>query len=107
MVYELCDFKYIDAHTHFFPPTLFKAIWDYFELPDNDGNPQGWNINYKLKLEDLLNFLRQRGVKYLTTFNYAHKIDISESINDWTFQFTQNHQDAIGFGCCWPGDTNK
>jgi predicted TIM-barrel fold metal-dependent hydrolase len=107
MVYSHRDFKYIDSHTHFFPPNLFKAIWDYFEFPEANGHPRGWQINYKMSIDELVNFLLENNVFSFTTFNYAHKKGIAENINEWTYQFTQEHQNSIGFGCCWPGDANK
>ena len=107
MVYAITDFKYIDMHTHFFPPNLFKAIWNYFEIPADDGIPRGWEIRYKLKNEELVSFLRERNVLHYSTLNYAHKEGISESLNEWTYNFTKNHEDAIGFGTCFPSDKNK
>lgn len=35
------DFEFIDAHSHFFPPQIFKAIWEFFEKTDEKGNIQG------------------------------------------------------------------
>lgn len=107
MGYLITDFKYIDTHTHFFPPNLFKAIWNFFEIPDADGKPQGWNIKYKLETEQLVSFLRKKNIASYTTLNYAHKKDVSESLNEWTYNFIQTHQEAIGFGTCFPSDENK
>lgn len=54
------DFKYIDVHTHFFPHQIFKAIWNFFEIPDENGNILGWSINYKFSPEKQLKFLKAR-----------------------------------------------
>jgi hypothetical protein len=56
------DFKYIDLHTHFFPPDIFKAIWNFFELPDKNGKPRGWLINYKYSAEKLVEILESQNV---------------------------------------------
>lgn len=107
MVYTHQDFNYIDSHVHFFPPKLFKAIWDFFEKPDDDGNPRGWSIKYKLEIGDLVEFLKSEKVISFTTYNYAHKKGISEQINEWTYQFCKSNPEAIAFGCVWPGDDKK
>ena len=107
MVYTHFDFKYIDIHTHFFPPKIFKAIWQFFEMPDKDGNILGWPIEYKLSTEELVIFLKNHNVEAYTTLNYAHKKGVAEYINNWTVRFVEQHQDAIPFGCVWPSDENK
>jgi uncharacterized protein len=107
MVFAISDFKYIDIHTHFFPPNLFKAIWNYFEIPGDDGNPRGWEIHYKLGNEQLVSLLKELNILHYTTLNYAHKEGISEGLNEWTYNFTMKHKDAIGFGTCFPSDKNK
>jgi predicted TIM-barrel fold metal-dependent hydrolase len=107
MVYTHQDFEYIDSHVHFFPPNLFKAIWDFFETPAENGQSRGWSIKYKLEIEELVEFLKSEKVTAFTTYNYAHKKGIAENINEWTYHFCKNHPEAIAFGCVWPGDDNK
>jgi len=107
MSYTLNDFIYIDSHCHFFPPQIFKSIWNYFELPDKEGNPRGWNINYKLPTDVLIEILKNHGIKYFTTYNYAHKVGVAEYINDWTYELVCKTKEALPFGCVWPEDTNR
>jgi len=107
MSYRLEDFDYIDSHCHFFPPQIFKSIWKYFEVPDKEGNPQGWNIKYKLPTDSLVKFLENHRVKYFTTYNYAHKSGIADYINEWTYELTRKNKQAIPFGCVWPDDANR
>lgn len=101
------DFEYIDIHTHFFPPNIFKAIWNFFELKDPQGNVQGWPINYKLSTQELVNFLESKNVKFFTSLNYAHKEGVAKYINEWTIDFVKKHDNCISFGCVWPGDEDK
>jgi len=101
------DFEYIDAHSHFFPPQIFSAIWSYFEQPDESGNVKGWSINYKLPTEELVRFLELQNVKAYTTYNYAHKEGVAEYINEWVKEFCTTHKNAIPFGCVWPDDKNR
>ena len=60
MTFLHCDFEYIDCHTHFFPPQIFKAIWDYFERPDENVHIRGWPINYKRSTDELVKFLESK-----------------------------------------------
>jgi len=106
MTYTHFDFEYIDAHSHFFPPEIFEAIWNYFEQRDQNGNLKGWPIYYKAKIEELVKILESKNVRYFTTHNYAHKAGVAEYINDWTYKFAQKHKNAITFGCVWPSDDN-
>ena len=78
MSFNHFDFEYIDAHCHFFPPEIFKAIWKYFELKDEQGNLLGWPITYKEPIENLTTILKKKGVKFFTTLNYAHKAGVAE-----------------------------
>ncbi|MEJ2277445.1 MAG: amidohydrolase family protein [Candidatus Lokiarchaeota archaeon] len=107
MKYSPNDFKIIDSHIHFFPPRIFKAIWEFFEIPDKNGRPKGWPIKYKLETEELVKFLKSQNIQNFTTFNYAHKKGVAEYINNWTYQFVKKHDNAIPFGCVWPGDKDR
>jgi predicted TIM-barrel fold metal-dependent hydrolase len=99
--------KYIDMHVHFFPPNLFNAIWTFFEKPDENGKPQGWNVRYKLPTRQLVQVLDEERVIGYTTFAYAHKKGVATYINDWLVKFSLNHKKALPFGCIWPGDNDK
>ncbi|MFW9973421.1 MAG: amidohydrolase family protein, partial [Candidatus Odinarchaeota archaeon] len=101
------DFEYIDCHTHFFPPQIFRAIWDFFERPNEELEIQGWPINYKLSPDELVRFLVSKNVKAFTTYNYAHKKDIADYINEWVNDFCKTYKQAIPFGCVWPGDKDR
>lgn len=107
MLYTREDFDFIDAHCHFFPPQLFKAIWDFFEKTDGPGNIQGWPINYKHSPEELVKFLENHNVKAFTTYNYAHKKGVADYINEWVREFCRKYKKAIPFGCVWPEDKDR
>ncbi|MFX1323428.1 MAG: amidohydrolase family protein [Promethearchaeota archaeon] len=107
MTYSHYDFRYIDAHSHFFPPQIFKAIWTYFERTDQNGNTQGWPVNYKLSTEELVHFLEAQNVMAFTTYNYAHKKGVADFINEWVRNFRSKYTNAIPFGCVWPDDDDR
>ncbi|MBD3198066.1 MAG: amidohydrolase family protein, partial [Candidatus Lokiarchaeota archaeon] len=106
MEYNHFDFKFVDCHTHFFPPKIFKAIWDFFEMKDEDGIVQGWYIHYKLSPKELVQLLTNQNVEYFTTLNYAHKKGVANYINQWTKEFCGKHPHALPFGCIWAEDEN-
>ena len=107
MLFSHMDFKYIDAHTHFFPKKLFKAIWKFFEMKDHKGNVRGWPIEYKLEIEGLVDFLKNKNVEAYTTYKKKKKKGIAKIINEWTIEFAKDHPNAIPFGCVWPEDKDK
>lgn len=107
MTYKHEDFKYIDAHAHFFPPNIFEAIWNVFELKDPQGNMVGWPIKYKIPVEEMVKLLEEKNVKAFTTLNYAHKKGVARYINDWTVEFVKKYKNAIPFGCVWPEDDDR
>ena len=108
MGYTHYDFNYIDIHTHFFPHQIFKAVWNFFEMPDENGNFTGWPINYKFAPEKLVKILeKSKNVKAFTTYNYVHKEGLANFINKWTIDFVENHRNAIPFGCVWPEDKDR
>ena len=107
MPYIHQDFKYIDTHVHFFPSALFRAIWKFFERPDENGNVRGWPINYKLPNEELVSFLESKNVKAFTTLNYAHKKGIAKELNEWTVEFNKKYDNTIPFGTVWPEDEDR
>ena len=107
MTFKHEDFKYIDMHSHFFPPKIFKAIWNYFETYSQGVTESLWKINYKLSTEDLVEFLKSQNVEAFTTYNYAHKPGVAEYINEWVYNISQTYTSAIPFGCVSPEDKNR
>ena len=107
MTFLHCDFEYIDCHTHFFPPQIFKAIWDFFEKSDENLSTRGWPINYKLSIKEMVSFLENNNVKAFTTYNYAHKNGVADYINEWTNDFCKKYKHSIPFGCVWPDDKDR
>jgi len=107
MTFQHEDFKYIDMHTHFFPPKIFKAIWKYFESYSRTKVKSLWEINYKLSTRELVEFLKSQNVEAFTTYNYAHKPGVAEYINEWVYKFSKEENLTIPFGCVSPEDKNR
>ena len=103
--YKKSDFQYIDAHSHFFPPKLFQAIWKYWDVHIKFIAPD-WIIKYQLSTDEMVSFLKERNISRFTTLNYAHKAGVAEGLNEWTRKFCLNNSEAIPFCSLYPGDKN-
>lgn len=86
-----------DIHTHFFPETIMKLIWRWFDNVN-------WAIGYRLPELERVKRLHHNGIKHFTTLNYAHKQEMASSLNDWTYSNYQNWEGAIPFGTFYPED---
>lgn len=84
-----------DIHTHFFPETVMKLIWRWFDNVN-------WAIGYRLPEAERVERLHHNGIKRFTTLNYAHKADMASSLNDWTYANFKNWKGAIPFGTFYP-----
>ena len=89
----------IDFHTHFFPESLFRAIWRFFDS-------FSWKIEHKVFADELLLKLKALGVSKMVLLNYAHKPGMSQSLNQWTHEFAANNPEIIPFGTVHPHDVN-
>lgn len=103
--YKASDFKYIDAHVHFFPKQLFEAIWSYWKRVYVPLFPN-WHNLYEWPHDRRVAFLRDQGVEYYTTLNYAHQKGVAEKLNEWTYEFCKKEPRAIAFGAVHPDDEN-
>lgn len=87
----------IDFHTHFFPESLFRAIWNWFEK-------FGWGARHKFLADELIEQLKSIGVSKMVLLNYAHKTGMSRSLNQWTKDLAEKHPEIIPFGAAHPHD---
>ncbi len=83
--------QFIDAHTHFFPPKLFRAIWRWFDA-------NGWPIHYRLSPDGAAGQLMALGAARFTALNYAHRPGMAASLNAWTHALAQRYPQIIPFG---------
>lgn len=87
----------VDAHVHLFPPALFEAIWRWFDR-------HGWPIRYKLHSEQVLAFLRARGVRQIVALHYAHKPGIARAMNRMMAELAAAHPEVIATATVMPGE---
>jgi len=90
----------IDIHVHFFPSSIFQAIWRYFETPGHGL----WNIKYKVNNKQLIQTLSKEGVNRFTTLIYAHKQGLAEYLNNFIKESVDRFPELIPFGTVFAGD---
>ena len=90
----------IDIHVHYFPAGIFQAIWRYFAIPDH----RLWDVKYKLHGSQLIEALKEEGVKRFTTLLYAHKPGLAGYLNDFISESADQFPELIPFGTVFVGD---
>jgi predicted TIM-barrel fold metal-dependent hydrolase len=85
---------------HYFPPGVFRAIWDYFETASRGL----WPIAYKLHGRALVDELVANGVERCTTLVYAHKPGLAAHLNDFVREAAATTPELIPFGTVFAGD---
>lgn len=86
-----------DAHVHLFPERLFEAIWRWFDR-------HAWPIRYRLRAEEVIEFLSSRGVERFTALVYAHKPGMADSLNAFVAELGRAHACVVPLGTVMPGE---
>jgi hypothetical protein len=88
----------IDVHTHLMPERLFSAVRRYFRA-------HLWHPRYDGPTEELVQILLDMGVQRFVFSAYAHKADMSRSLNYWIANVQSTFAPhGIGFGTFHPDD---
>ncbi len=88
----------LDAHVHLFPPGMFDAIWRWFDA-------HAWPVRYRLHAEEVIAFLRERGVAQFCALHYAHRPGLSAVLNRYVAELAEAHRDVvIPLGTVLPGE---
>jgi predicted TIM-barrel fold metal-dependent hydrolase len=87
----------VDAHVHLFPDRVFDAVWRWFDT-------HGWPIRHKLHSEEVLAFLRQRGVSHVVALHYAHKPGMARMMNEYMADVARRHPFVTGTATVFPGE---
>lgn len=90
--------KVIDAHVHLFPDAVFAAIWRWFDK-------NIWPVRYRLRAEEVVEFLRARGVSSIVALHYAHKPGMARSLNVFASEIERANRDFVfALGTVLPGE---
>jgi predicted TIM-barrel fold metal-dependent hydrolase len=91
-------FPLIDIHTHLMPERLFQAVRAYFRA-------HLWHPFYDAPVDKLVETLLAAGVSRFVFMPYAHRADMSRSLNHWVANVqTTFAPHGIGFGTFHPDD---
>ena len=91
-------FPLVDVHTHLMPERLFQAVRRYFRA-------HLWHPRYDAPTEELVQTLLDMGVARFVFMAYAHRADMSRSLNHWVANVESTFAPhAIGFGTFHPDD---
>ncbi|AFM25140.1 amidohydrolase family protein [Desulfomonile tiedjei] len=88
----------VDAHVHLFPDELFEAIWTWF---DNFA----WPIRYKMRSEEVVEFMLSRGVQRIVGLHYAHRPGIARDLNLYMAGLCREYPEVIGSATVFPGES--
>jgi predicted TIM-barrel fold metal-dependent hydrolase len=92
------SYPIIDVHTHLMPERLFAAVRAYFKA-------NLWHPRYEGSAEELVAALLASGVSRFVFMPYAHRADMSRSLNHWVANVqTTFAPNGIGFGTFHPDD---
>lgn len=94
-------FRFIDAHTHFFPRPMFEAIWRYFH---SRADQELFEVAFQWAEEPLVAYLDAMGVERFFALLYSHKPNMSLDLNRWLADFVRRHPQAVAFGALHAGD---
>lgn len=100
---QVGDFRFIDAHTHFFPRPMFEAIWRYFH---SRADQELFEVMFQWEEERLVAYLDAMGVRRFFALIYSHKPNISLELNRWLAEFVCRYPQAVPFGALHAGDDN-
>jgi predicted TIM-barrel fold metal-dependent hydrolase len=87
----------VDAHVHLFPDRVFDALWRWFDQ-------HAWKIQYRLRAEEVIEFLSARGIDRLVGLCYSHVPDMARSLNRFMAELARAHANVIALGTVLPGE---
>jgi predicted TIM-barrel fold metal-dependent hydrolase len=87
----------VDAHVHLFPPRVLAALWRWFDR-------HAWSVRYRLQAEEVVAFLRARGVKRFCGLHYSHKPGLAQVLNRFVAELARAHPEIIPLGTVLPGE---
>lgn len=87
----------VDAHIHLFPDRLFEALWRWFD-------EHAWPVRYRLRSDELIEFLATRGVGSFVALHYAHRPGLARDLNDYLLAIARRHPQVIPTATVFPGE---
>lgn len=90
-----------DVHTHFLPPRVMAKVRHQFDTAGPlIGRP--WPLHYRADDDELVATLRGLGVRRFSALSYAHKPDMAEFLNEWSFAFADRTPGCLRSATFYP-----
>jgi predicted TIM-barrel fold metal-dependent hydrolase len=90
-----------DVHTHFLPPRVMAKVRHQFDSAGPlIGRP--WPLAYRDEDEVLVATLRDLGVRRFSALPYAHRPDMAEFLNEWSFGFADRTPECLRSATFYP-----
>lgn len=90
-----------DVHTHFMPPRVRAKVVAQFE----QGGPligRPWPLAYRGEDAELVEVLRDLGVRRFTALSYAHRPGMAEFLNEWGDGFADEVPEVLRSATFYP-----
>lgn len=87
----------VDAHIHLFPEDVFSSIFQWFDR-------FGWPIRYRLKSEEIVEYLLSRGIRHLVALSYAHRPGLAWELNAYMAEICSRFPQVTGMATVLPGE---
>ncbi len=91
---------YLDIHVHLLPPSLQRAVWDYFDQLDDPP----WPVTYRADEATRLATLRALGVVAHTALAYPHRPGVAAWCNAHTLDVAAHRPAVIPTFTFYPED---
>jgi predicted TIM-barrel fold metal-dependent hydrolase len=93
----------VDAHVHFLPPNIQRAVYEQFDAAGPKIGRE-WPIRYRLQHQERVALLRAMGVRRFPTLPYAHKPGVATYLNAWSWDFAATAPEIIWSATFYPED---
>ena len=87
--------RLLDAHSHWFPESVERKIWRYFDA-------HYWHVAYREPQHVRREWMHRNGAERYTVLTYAHRAGMAEWLNEWVAGFAQQAPEAIPCGTFYP-----
>jgi predicted TIM-barrel fold metal-dependent hydrolase len=90
-----------DVHVHFLPPRVQAKVWEQFDV----GGPligREWPIRYRGTDDERLQQLRDLGVRRFSALAYAHRPEMAEFLNDWSWALADQVPEVLRSATFFP-----
>jgi uncharacterized protein len=90
-----------DAHVHFLPANIQRAVWKQF---DQAGPKIGrkWPIRYRQSVDERVRLLRDLGVRRFSALPYAHRPGVAAYLNEWARSFAHDVPESLWSATFFP-----